>query len=142
MLPYRDSRLTYIVLGIFFIIVIGYAYFELRGLLYGPHIFVTWEKTEVHEQYVKISGHTDHISSLSVDGAPINVTKDGSFEVPYLLAPGENHIMLDARDSYGHTASKTVDIVYVPNATSTTAIHTAASSTLQIDGATSSDSTP
>lgn len=119
MLPYRDSRLTQIALGLFFLAVLGYAYYEARGLLWGPHIFVTWGSSEVHEQYVKITGRADHISELRVDGTPISVTKDGSFEVPYLLAPGANHIMFDARDSYGHTSSKTVEIVYAPSATST-----------------------
>jgi len=121
MLPYRDSRLTKIALGIFFLAVAAYAYFEVRGLLSGPRIFVASNMTETHEQFVKISGRADHIASLSVDGAPVDVDIHGAFEMPYLLAPGLNRVIFDARDSYGHTTSKIVEIVYIPGpgATST-----------------------
>lgn len=118
---HRDHWITKTALAVFFLLVLGYAYFEIRGLLYGPHIFITWERTVVHDPYVLISGKADHISTLTVDGVPVDVTTDGVFEIPYLLASGTNHIALDARDSYGHTTSKTVQIVYVPNASSTSA---------------------
>ncbi|MBI5003896.1 hypothetical protein HZC00_02280 [Candidatus Kaiserbacteria bacterium] len=115
MRPYRDSRLTQIALVIFFLAVLAYAYFEVRGLLYGPHINIDSSVATSHERYVVISGHADHIASLSVDGAPVSMTQDGTFEVPYLLASGINQITFDARDNYGHTTSKTVEIVYAPS---------------------------
>lgn len=118
MLPYRDSRLTQIALVIFFLAVTAYAYFEARGILYGPRITIESSMATVHERYVLISGHAERIASLSVDGAPVSVTKDGSFEVPYLLAPGINQIIFDAKDSYDNTTSKTVEIVYAPSADS------------------------
>ena len=115
MLSYRDSKMTKIILIVFFVIVIIYAYFEIRGILYGPHIEIAATSGTVRERYVVISGRSQRISSLSVDGAPIAVTTDGSFEVPYLLAPGINHILFDAKDSYGNTSSKVVQIVYIPD---------------------------
>lgn len=118
MLPYRDSRLTQIALGLFFLAVAAYAYFEVRGLLFGPHIFVASETMETHDQFVKITGRADHIASLTIDGAPVAVTTAGAFEIPYLLAPGVNRIELEARDNYKHSVSKTLEIVYVPKATS------------------------
>lgn len=127
MLPYRDSHITQIALGVFFLAVLAYAYFEVRGLLYGPHIHIMSSPVIVHDQYVVIGGETDHIASLSVLGAPVAVDVNGAFEVPYLLAPGLNRIIFDAHDSYGHTASKTVEIVYMPAAASTAS--TTASST-------------
>ena len=120
MLPYRDSRLTKILLGLFFAAVLLYAYFEVRGLLYGPRISIDSNITTSHDQYVLISGHAERIAELSVNGAPVPVTTDGLFEVPYLLAPGNNQIMFDARDSYGNTASQTVEVVYIPPITSAT----------------------
>jgi len=119
MLPYRDSRLTQIALGLFFVAVLAYAYFEVRGLLYGPHIIIDSSMTEVHDRYVVVSGHTDHIASLNVNGTAVSLTTEGSFEVPYLLAPGVNTVVFDARDSYGGTTSRTVQIVYIPDDTST-----------------------
>lgn len=114
MLPYRDSRLTQIALGLFFVLVIGYAYFEARGLLFGPSITVTSEVTEVHDPFVLIKGHADRISSLSMNGKAIQVTEEGDFSEPYVLAPGYNRVVLDARDKYGRNRTQAIEIVYTP----------------------------
>lgn len=124
MLPYRDSRLTQIALGVFFLIVLGYAYFEARGLLFGPSIALTSSVTEVHDPLITIKGRADRISSLSMNGKTIPVTVDGTFDEPYLLAPGYNRIVLDARDKYGRNRQQVIEVVYTPNASSSEAIDT------------------
>jgi hypothetical protein len=118
MLPYRDSRLTKIALVLFFLIVLGYAYYEARGLLFGPSInFASTTATAVRTPYVIIQGRTAHIASLAVDGEPIQVTETGAFQEPYVLAPGVNRIVFDAKDKYGNAAEKVIEIVYTPSAT-------------------------
>src|SRR3989344_2865692 len=119
MLPYRDSRLTYIALGIFFLIVLAYAYFEARGLLFGPDITVTSQVTEVHDPFVTIKGKADRIASLSMNGKTIPVTENGAFEEPYLLAVGYNRIVLNAHDKYGRSRSRAIEIVYTPSSAET-----------------------
>jgi RecB family exonuclease len=115
MLPYRDSRLTYIALGVFFLIVLSYAYYEARGALFGPSISVTSEVTEVHDPFITIRGKADRIASLSMNGKEIPVTENGAFEEPYLLAEGYNHILLEAKDKYGRRSSQKIEIVYSPS---------------------------
>ncbi|MBI5645133.1 hypothetical protein HY970_03475 [Candidatus Kaiserbacteria bacterium] len=115
MLPYRDSRLTKIVLAIFFIIIVGYAYYEARGIIYGPRINVSSGVQEVHDSFIVVSGNASRIAKLSMNGKEIPVTESGDFEEPYLLAPGLNRIVLDAEDRYGRTTHKTLQIVYVPS---------------------------
>jgi hypothetical protein len=133
MLPYRDSKITRIVLIIFFILVIGYAYFEAQGLLFGPEISVTSNVTEVHDPFVTIQGQASRIASLSMNGKQIAVTEGGSFSVPYLLAEGANRIVLDASDKYGRSRRQVIEIVYIPDASTSpqtlTATSTPASST-------------
>ena len=129
MLPYRDSRLTYIALGIFFLIVIGYAYFEARGLLFGPSITVSSNITEVREPFIVIRGQADRISSLSMNGKTISVTEEGAFEEPYLLSAGYNRIVLDAVDKYGRSRRQAIEIVYTPPATSEATISLTATTT-------------
>jgi uncharacterized protein YfaP (DUF2135 family) len=73
----------------------------------------------VHEPYVEISGRADRISSLSMNGKAIPVTEKGEFEEPYLLAKGDNKIMLEAKDAYGRTTSRIVEIVYIPETSPT-----------------------
>lgn len=130
MLPYRDSKLTYIALGVFFLIVIGYAYYEARGLLFGPAIAVSSTITEVREPFIVIRGRADRIASLSMNGKTIPVTENGVFEEPYLLSPGLNRIVLDASDKYGRSRRQAIEIVYTPPTSPTqTATSTPASST-------------
>ncbi|MBV9159344.1 MAG: hypothetical protein JO019_01975 [Candidatus Kaiserbacteria bacterium] len=117
MLPYRDSRLTQIALVIFFVIVIGYAYFEARGLLFGPKINISSSLQETHDPYIVIHGRADRISSLAMNGKTIPVTESGDFEEPYLLAPGVNRIIFDATDRYGRSRQSVVQILYAPTST-------------------------
>ena len=131
MLPYRDGRITRIALGLFFVLIIGYAYFEARGVIYGPVIEVSDESHQVSEPFVSIQGKADRIASLSMDGRAISVTEDGAFNEAILLSPGLNRILLDATDRYGRHAQRVVSIVYKPDPNAATSTRKAASSTLQ-----------
>ena len=120
MLPYRDSRLTRIVLGLFFLAVVGYAYFEARGLLFGPVISIPSTTMQISgNPYILIQGTATRIASLSMDAQPVSVTEDGAFKIPYVLSPGVNRIVIDAKDKYGNSAQKVVEVVYTPSSTST-----------------------
>ena len=68
MLPYRDSALTKIALVVFFLIIIGYAYFEAQGILFGPSIQVSQSIEEVSNPYIELTGTTTHIASLTMNG--------------------------------------------------------------------------
>ena len=116
MLPYGDSRITRYALGIFFVVLVGYGYFEARGLLFGPRIEVTSSIGVSHEQFIRIQGKTDHIASLLMNGKGLSVTENGAFDEPFLLAPGSNRIVLSAKDKYGNLTTKTLDIFYSPEA--------------------------
>lgn len=113
----------------FFIIVIFYAYYEARGLLYGPDIEVPGTTTVVHDPFIIIRGAATRISELSMNGKPVTVTEQGAFEEPYLLASGYNRIVLGAKDKYGRTRERIVEIMYEPLTTSSATI---SSSTLPV----------
>lgn len=127
MLPYRDSALTKIALVVFFLLIIGYAYFEAQGILFGPSIQVAQSIEEVSSPYIELTGTTTHIASLTVNGQNVPVTEAGAFNIPYALSPGYNRIVLDAKDKYGKSTEKVVQIVYTP---ATTTAGAAATSTL------------
>ncbi|RJR13590.1 hypothetical protein C4585_01790 [Candidatus Parcubacteria bacterium] len=114
-MPYRDSRIMRIGLVAFFLIVVAYAYFEGRALLYGPTIDVSPRVMEVNEPYITIHGTARRIASLSLNGDPIPVTEDGAFEEGYVLVPGYNRIILDAKDKYGKATERVIEIIYVPD---------------------------
>lgn len=132
MLPYRDSRLIRIGLLAFFLIVLGYAYFEGRALLYGPSIEVSPRVMEVEEQFIKIEGAAKRIASLSLNGTPISVTEEGVFSEEYVLIPGYNRIVLEASDKYGKKTEKVIEIYY--KAPVATQVRGAATSTASSTG--------
>src|SRR3989344_3200409 len=114
MLPYRDSRITkYVIIG-FFLVVLAYAYYEGRGLLYGPSIDVSGRVMEVSEPTVSIEGKAERIATLSMNGKMIPVTEDGAFSELYVLSPGYNRITLSASDRYGKTTERIIEVVYTP----------------------------
>lgn len=128
MLPYRDSTITKVALLVFFLLVLGYAYFEAQGFLFGPAITVNSPVTEVHDPFITIRGRADRISSLAMNGKQIAVTEDGNFSEPYLLAEGLNRIVLDASDKYGRSRRQVIEIVYTPLGGSTSTLQTATTS--------------
>lgn len=114
MLPYRDSRLVKIALVVFFLLLLGYGYYEARAMLFGPRITVPSGTIIVHEPFTVIQGKAEHISELRMNGTPISVTEDGVFEEPYLLTAGENRVVLDATDRFGRTRQESIEIMYNP----------------------------
>lgn len=95
-------------------IIIGYAYYEGRALLYGPSIEISPRVMEVSEPYITIHGTARRIAALYLNGTPVPVTEDGAFEEGYVLVPGYNRILLDAKDKYGKTTERVIEIMYTP----------------------------
>jgi hypothetical protein len=129
----RDSRMVKYGLIIFFILILIYAYFESRAMLYGPRISVPTGTIIVDEPYTIIRGQAENIAELRINGTIVPVTEDGRFEEEYLVAHGQNYVVLDARDKYGRTQQETIEVVYLgeepaapafPAATSTPATTT------------------
>ncbi|QQG37947.1 MAG: hypothetical protein HYS26_00085 [Candidatus Kaiserbacteria bacterium] len=128
MLPYRDSRLTRITLIAFFLLVVGYAYFEGRGLLYGPTIEIEGRAMQVEDPFITIEGRAQRVLSLTMNGRAVPLTEAGDFSEPFVLAPGYNRILLEAKDRYGKSTERQIEIVYTGSlATSSHSSDTASS---------------
>ncbi|OHB20239.1 MAG: hypothetical protein A2854_04480 [Parcubacteria group bacterium RIFCSPHIGHO2_01_FULL_56_18] len=108
----RDSRFVRLILIIFFVLAAGYAAYEAQGLLYGPRIHLENQTFASDTSFVAIKGRAERIAELRINGKTVNVTENGEFDEPFLLAPGSNHLILEARDARGRTALETLDIVY------------------------------
>lgn len=115
MLPYRDSRVTRILLIVFFVAALGYAYYAAQSMLWGPRIELEASGPITStEQLVIVKGQADSIRELRINGKPVAVTEEGAFEEPYLLAPGFNRIVLEARDRYGRVEEQALEIAHIP----------------------------
>ena len=114
MFPSRDSWPAKVALAIFFVLLVGYAYYEARAMLYGPRIIIAAETLATREPLAVIEGRAENITELRMNGAPISVTEDGVFKEPIILTPGGNLIVLDATDRYGRVRQKTIEAIYSP----------------------------
>lgn len=72
---------------------------------------------EVSEPFITIEGAAERINSLTMNGKEITVTEDGVFTERYVLTPGYNRITLAAKDRYGKTTERSIEIVYTPTST-------------------------
>lgn len=138
----QESRIIRTTLILFFIVLVGYAIYEAQGILYGPQITLSVSSGTVQEQLFTIRGTAVRITELRLNGSPIPVTEQGAFEETYLLAPGSNHIILEAQDARGRHTKETLDVQFTgsnPTVTSqptstpptTTASSTATSSSTE-----------
>ena len=122
MLPYRNNKIAAIAILLFFLAVIGYAYFEARNILYGPQINIGSPDAplSVHEALVHIRGQAANITELRMNGDPVSVTEAGAFDEALLLAVGYNKIVLTANDKFGRSTSRSLEILYSPASTTAT----------------------
>jgi hypothetical protein len=116
MIPYKNNKVVIAVLGLFFLLILIYAYFEARNILFGPKILIKTpeEGMVVSENFVTILGKAENINEIWMNGRSIPVTEDGIFEEGLLLTEGYNRIFLLAKDKLGREATESIDIVYTP----------------------------
>lgn len=120
MLPYSNNRIAAIAILIFFLAVLGYAYFEARNVLYGPKIVVATPADaplSVSESLVHIRGSAKNIAELRMNGNPVTVTEEGAFDEALLLAPGYNKVVLTANDKFGRSTTQTLEILFTGTTT-------------------------
>lgn len=108
---YPESSVVRIFLLVFFAILVVYAYFEARGILWGPTIQISSNISTVTTPYIDIKGTTTHIAELTLNGQSVPVTESGAFDIPFALSPGYNRLELDAKDKYGKTAERVIQII-------------------------------
>ncbi len=116
MLPYRNTRVATIAAGMFFVALAIYALFASRNILWGPSIHLSGgsDVIQSHQPTVSVRGTAERITELRINGRPIPVTEDGSFNEIVSLSPGLNRVQLDAFDKAGRETERIIQIVYTP----------------------------
>lgn len=116
MIPYRNNKVVLVVLGLFFLLILIYAYFEARNIIFGPKILVNTprEGVVVSDKFVTILGKAENINEIWMNGRSIPVTEDGIFEEGLLLTEGYNRVFLQAKDKLGRETTESIEIVYTP----------------------------
>jgi hypothetical protein len=99
------------------LIILGYGYFEARYLISGPQITVAepLDGTETTIKLIDISGKVQNITLITLNDRQIFIDENGNFREPFLLSPGYNIVRLDAKDKFGRTNEKVIELVYNPS---------------------------
>ena len=103
----------WVALGVIALIV-GYGAFQAKNLVGGPKIAITSPMTgaTTTESMVNITGFAHNISFLTLNGDKIFTNESGAFSEKVLLSYGYNIMTLEAKDRFGRTAQKTLQLIY------------------------------
>ncbi len=95
-------------------LVLGYGAFRAKSLVEGPDIGISFplNGATTTESLVEVQGHARNISFLTLNGEKIFTDEAGSFKEKVLLSRGYNIMTLEAKDRFGRTAVKTLQLIY------------------------------
>ena len=96
-------------------IVVGYSYFALEGYVRGPRIELAGPENGVSTTTARITiaGRAIHVNTLTINGATTSPDLAGNFSESLLLAPGYNIMRVDAKDRYGRSVEKTIEMTLI-----------------------------
>lgn len=99
---------------IFALALAGYALYQTKSLREGPQLLITTplNGSLATTSLLVISGTAKNISWITLNGRQIYVDEAGNFREQLLLSYGYNIITLSAKDKFGRTVSKKLELVY------------------------------
>lgn len=95
-------------------LILGYGAFRATSLVQGPDIGITFPLNGATstESLITVRGFAHNISFLTLNGDKIFTDESGSFTEKVLLSYGYNIMALEAKDRFGRTAQKTLQLIY------------------------------
>ena len=113
--PFRPTR-RYFKLGFgatLGLALLGYGLYQTSDLWRGPelHIATPTNGQTFAQNPITINGQAERIAYLWLNGQPIFTDEHGQFSQKLLLAPGYNIIKLEARDKFGRSVSRSLQLV-------------------------------
>ncbi len=101
-----------------------YAYLQSREFLQGP--VLTMQSPEngalATTSFMVLQGTARNVSFLTLNGRQIFTDEQGRFREPLLLSEGYNIMLLEAKDRFGHTDARRLELVYKPTASPSSAV--------------------
>lgn len=108
--------LRYIIFFAFAIVIAGYSLYQARNLLLGPHITITspHNGATVTNPFIEITGTARNITAITLNDRPIYINESGVFREQLLVPQGYTIMKLAARDKFGRSVEKKLELVYKP----------------------------
>ena len=108
--------------SVFFIILIIYAVFSSRDIIWGVKIknvnlngLSAQSGTTVTENVLKVTGNAKNAINLTLNGREISIDQQGNFNETIALLGGYNIINIKARDKFGYIDEKNYKLMYGMN---------------------------
>ncbi|OGI61215.1 hypothetical protein A2645_00485 [Candidatus Nomurabacteria bacterium RIFCSPHIGHO2_01_FULL_39_9] len=101
-------------LALFFVVVVGYAYFKTKDLFHGVSLQINGliDNGNYSEPAVEITGLARKTKNLSINGEEIFISPEGTFRDLRILLPGYNIITIRAVDRFGKATEKIYKVTY------------------------------
>lgn len=106
-------------LSVFFILIVVYAFFRSKDLIFGVKIknvnlngLPAETGTTITNNIVNVTGNAKNAINLTLDGREISVDELGNFNETIALLLGYNIIDIRAQDKFGDTDEKNYKIIY------------------------------
>ena len=102
-------------LFVFFILIVVYAFFRSKDLIFGVKIknVNLTDGATVTENIIKLTGNARNAINLTLDGREISVDQQGNFNETIALLPGYNIINIKARDKFGDIDEKNYKLILI-----------------------------
>ncbi len=110
----NTKKITIGSLSVFFLIIIFYALFVARSLIFGVEIrnvSITNGET-VKESALRVTGNAKHAINLTLNGREISIDQEGNFDETVTLLLGYNVIQIKAEDKFGLTDMKNYQLMH------------------------------
>lgn len=97
-----------------FCIITGYSYYQSRNLMAGPKLEIESpvDGSTLASSTVLVTGKTQNISYITINGRQIFTDENGDFSMNILLLKGYNTVTVSAKDKFGRSINKSIQLVY------------------------------
>lgn len=102
-------------LSVFFILIIFYALFISKDLIFGVKIknVNLIDGATITESVLKITGNARNAIKLTLNGREISVDQQGNFDETIALLLGYNIINIKAKDKFGYVDEKNYKLIHI-----------------------------
>ena len=112
----QDAKkiLKIVSLSVLFLIIILYAFFRSKDLIFGVKIknVNIVDGAKITESVLNVTGNARNAVNLTLDGREISVDQDGNFSETIALLPGYNVVDIRAKDKFGKSDEKIYKLMH------------------------------
>ena len=100
--------------SVFFLLILGYAFFRSFDLIFGVQIkdVNITDGAKVTNSALEITGTAKNAIKLSLNGREISIDQKGTFNETIALLEGYNIINIGAKDNFGYVDEKNYKLIY------------------------------